>query len=442
KERWDWSQKYPVVKLPFASMGYRTLGLEEAIIRELKAIAKEYQLDLNSQRVDVLFRELLEKLYAECGQVVLLVDEYDKPIIDYIGTDLTQAKENQQIMKTFYSVVKDADEYLRFVFITGVSRFSKVSIFSDLNNLLDISMHPACGSLLGYTNQELENYFSEKINQLAVSEGLSPNECREEMRKWYDGYDWLGPHKMYNPFGILQLFSAKRFANYWFATGTPTFLIDLLKSHELYDLDGVETGESVFESFQVEKDFNLISLMYQTGYLTIKAFDKMTRTYTLGYPNLEVKSAFLEHLLGAYAGRYSSESIPEVVKVKKAFEANDIERVMYLTNVMLKNVPYQIHEQTERFYHAIVHLMYFFLGVYIESEVCTSDGRADAVVQTETHVYCLEFKFNRSAEEALEQIRKKNYLQKYGHLDKQLVGVGVNFSTEARGINEWELMKF
>ena len=129
------------------------------------------------------------------------------------------------------------------------------------------------------------------------------------------------------------------------------------------------------------------------------------------------------------------------MKVKKAFEANDIERVMYLTNVMLKNVPYQIHEQTERFYHAIVHLMYFFLGVYIESEVCTSDGRADAVVQTETHVYCLEFKFNRSAEEALEQIRKKNYLQKYGHSDKQLVGVGVNFSTEARGINEWELIK-
>lgn len=441
EDKWDWSQKYPIIHLPFSSMGYGALGLENAIINRLYELAESYGVKLKQKSMDTLFRELILTLEAKHGKVVILVDEYDKPIIDYIANELELAQKNQKVMKTFYSVLKDSDSAIRFLFITGVSRFAKVSIFSDLNNLNDITLKKQYNTLVGYTEEEIKLNFDDRIHLLMEDEELDYEQTLEKMRLWYNGYNWLGKATLYNPFGVLNLFDGLSFANYWFETGTPSFLIDLLKEKVLYDVDNVEVGATIFESFQVEKEFDLISLLFQTGYLTIKAVNKETNIYTLGYPNREVKTACTQHLLGAFSGKYSSLTAPIVVKIKRAFDVNDITEVIRLTNVMLKDIPYHIHPNTEAFYHAVVHLTYLYLGVFIHSEVNMSDARADAIVQTGSHIYCMEFKYNQTAELAMEQIKSKNYLQKYSDTKKELIGIGVNFSSETKNINDWLMEK-
>ena len=439
EDNWDWDQRSPIIHLPFAFMDYQGNGLDRAIFDRLVEVADSYSLELETKTIKKAFKELIIKLNDQYGKVVLLVDEYDKPIIDYIGKEVEIAQENQQVMKTFYSVVKDLDACFRFVLITGVSKFSKVSIFSDLNNLDDITLDWRYSQLLGYTAQEIQHAFPEHIEQLKRKRKMTEKECLEKMKTWYNGYTWGDDEKrVYNPFSILALMAKSTFANYWFTTATPTFLMDMLKEKVLYDLDPVKVDDTVFESFQVKEDINVISLMFQTGYLTIKSFDQETEIYTLGYPNKEVRNAFTTHLLNTFKYNEEISSKVVVVEIRKAFEADDLDKVIMQTKLLLKNLPYQVHGKEEMFYHAILHLTYYYLGVFIESEVCTSDGRADAIVQTGTHVYCLEFKINRSADEGLEQIRDKDYLLKYANSGKKLVGVGINFSGESKEIDDWK----
>lgn len=437
EDKWDWSQKHPIIHLPFALLNYQGVGLEQAIVDRIDEIAENYQLQLTNEILKDKFKELIQALDSKYGKIVILVDEYDKPIIDYIGNELEKAKKNQRVMKTFYSVLKDLDNHLRLVFITGVSRFSKVSIFSDLNNLNDITLKKQYNALVGYTEEEIKLNFDDRIQLLMRDEELNYEQTLDKMRLWYNGYNWLGKAKLYNPFGVLNLFDGLRFASYWFATATPSFLIDLLKNKALYDVDNIEIGESVFESFKIEEDFNPISLLFQTGYLTIKGEDPETGLFTLGYPNKEVKVAFMQHLLGAFSGQYAASSATMVVNIKRAFDKENLSEVIRLINVMLKSIPYHIHPNTEAFYHAVVHLTFYYLGVFIESEVNMSDARADAIVKTATCIYCFEFKYNQTAEEAMEQIKAKNYLEKYGAEQKKLTAIGVNFSSEKKGIDKW-----
>ncbi|NME71316.1 ATP-binding protein [Flammeovirga aprica] len=437
ENQWDWSITNPVINLPFALLNYQELGLRKALIHRLTKIGKEYKVTLTATNLKELFEELILALHKQYDEVVILVDEYDKPIIDYIGTELDLAEQNQKVMKEFYSVLKDLDGSLRFVFITGVSRFAKVSIFSDLNNLNDITLKKQYNTLVGYTEEEIKLHFHDRIQLLMRDENLNYDEVIEKMRLWYNGYNWLGKDKLYNPFGVLNLFDGLRFANYWFATATPSFLINLLKDKVLYNVDDIEIGESVFESFRIEDDYNPISLLFQTGYLTIKKEDTETGLFTLGYPNKEVKVAFMQHLLGAFSGTYAASSATMVVNIKRAFESNSISEVIRLTNVMLKNLPSHIHPNSEPFYHAVLHLTFYYLGIFIESEVNMSDARADAIVKTGTHIYCFEFKYDQSAEEAMQQIKDKGYLEKYGAEHKDLIGIAVNFSSKQKKIDNW-----
>ena len=439
EDRWDWDRRNPVIHIPFSYLDYQYEGLANATVQRMQEIGQEYGMEIGADNPKAAFQELIKKLHAEYGKVAILIDEYDKPIIDYLGDEIEQAKENQQTLKTFYSVIKDADPYIELLFITGVSKFSKVSIFSDLNNLNDITMKAPYNDLLGYTQQELEADFAPLLEKLAEEQGMGLEETLLTVREWYNGYNWTGRNTLYNPFGILNLFDGMDFRNYWFATGTPTFLIDALKEQALYDVEGTEVGQRAFDSFEVKRDLALVPLLFQTGYLTIKEITE-DRSYILGYPNREVKQSFLDYLLAGYSANGASQITPMILQLRNAFRKNDLELAMNLSNQLFRNLPHQLHAKTEQFYHAIIHLMYFYLGLYIESEVNTAFGRADSVVQTATHVYCFEFKFNQGTDAAIEQIKRRGYMGKYAHTGKEVLGLGVNFTAEGKGITAWKVL--
>ncbi len=436
EDNWDWGITHPVVYIPFSSIGYREMGLETALQKRLDEVAEEYGLPKTEETLSQKFSSLLRTL-SKKEKVVLLIDEYDKPIIDYLGDELPQALENQKTLKSFYSVLKDSDDFLKMVFITDVSRFSKVSIFSDLNNLGDITLNKFYSTLTGYTQQELVDYFGEYIEELKAESDYP--DVLEKIRLWYDGYSWNGKHFVYNPFSILLLFANMGFQNYWFKTATPTFLINLIRDKQRYDFDDTIAGQTLFDSYDI-RNIDVVSLLFQTGYLTIKEIDEFG-LYRLGYPNKEVRDSMLDYLIGGFADQAVGGIAPMVVQIRTAFIKNDLSKIRSIINGLLKNIPYQIFEQTEAFYHAIIHLTFFYLGVYIQSEVCTSDGRADAIVQTDTHVFCLEFKINESGEGALQQVLEKGYLDKFGHSGKKLVGIGVNFSTQDKKIDGWQVVE-
>ncbi len=324
-DNWDWGKTNPIIHFPFSSMGYLTLGLENALHNTLDETAQRYGVELVSETYDGKFKELMRKL-APIGKVVVLVDEYDKPIIDYIGKDLPQALANQNIFKTFYSVLKDSDDYLELVFITGVSKFSKVSIFSDLNNLHDITLHPKFSTIVGYTQTELEANFEEHLLEMMEVQGLDRTELLEKIKLWYNGYTWDLRQKVYNPFSILLMFSAMEFQEYWFKSATPTFLIDLLRDKELYNFEKVRVGPTVFDNFEISKNLDVISLLWQTGYLTIAEVDEF-RIYTLDYPNKEVRDAFLEYMLNGFSHAAVTAARPMVADIRHAFMRNDLGRL-------------------------------------------------------------------------------------------------------------------
>ncbi len=435
EDQWDWEKTNPVLHIPFSSLGYKELGLERALHRHLDKVIKARGFAIEEESLSQKFEELILAL-SQDGRVVLLIDEYDKPIIDYLGDEIEKAKENQQVLKNFYSIIKDSDEHLRLVFITGVSKFSRVSIFSDLNNLRDITMSRAFVTMLGYTQEELEQYFDRQLEVLSQMEGESRESLLQKIKTWYNGYSWDGRQFVYNPFSILLLYSEMQFGNYWFATATPTFLIDLIKEKEYYDFDGKEVGGSFFESFQIGKDMPVGALLFQTGYLTIKKYDPKTRLYTLGYPNQEVKESMLEHLLGAFARWEPGMGSKPVQDARRALQTEDFALLKQVLNRLLYNIPYPLHVDEERLYHLLVHIFFDYIGVEVHSEVNTARGRADALVELEDKVYCFEFKLNKSAADALEQIKQRGYLDKYRHSGKKLIAVGVNFSTERREVDE------
>ena len=439
QDRWDWTQRHPVIHISFSSIGYKELGLERAIEIRLKEIAKEVDVELTKEGISQLFEELIKELFQR-DKVVLLIDEYDKPLIDYLD-NLPQAEKHQKILKSFYSVIKDADSYIRFLMITGVSKFSKVSIFSELNNLDDITIDWRFADLVGITQQELESNFEKHLQ--ASQERLKINRAQllEAMKEWYNGYSWDGEVFVYNPFSILNFFNKSAFRNFWFATGTPTFLVNLLKERNLYQLGRVEVGQATFDSFNIEH-IDTYSLLFQTGYLTIKQVEPFG-LYVLDFPNQEVKDSMLQYLLAGFSKGAYSRSTPIVLKLRKAFLDNDYEQIISIINSLFKSIPSQIFiKEKEAYYHSVVFLVFQYLGQFIEAEVNTSDGRIDAVVQTDTHVYVLEFKLDESADVAIQQIQTKGCVDKYKNLDKQIIGFGINFSSSKKCVEGWKIKNY
>lgn len=316
-------EPHPVLHFSFSTLGYKELGLETGLHQVLDRKASDADITLEQQGVGPRFQELLEKLSQKGKKVVLLIDEYDKPLVDYIDKP-EMAETNRDILKTFFSVIKDADPFLRFFLITGVSKSSKVSLFSDLNHLRDITMGEQFETIAGYTQPELDTYFKPAIEQFAQKLGKSPEALKEEIRHWYNGYSWGTDRRLYNPFSILNLFAAKRFANYWWESGTPTFLIKRLREEFQYDLDQLIAGQIMFESFTIH-DLNWMALLFQTGYLTVQNYDPEANLYTLGYPNREVKDTMHQHLLAAYREASKTDSLPLLVYIKRALEEGDLE---------------------------------------------------------------------------------------------------------------------
>ena len=441
EKQWDWSVKYPVVHLAFNTLGYAYSGLTTALQKEVQRQAAKYDITLEETAYDLQFRELIQKLNKQHGKVVLLIDEYDKPLIDYLEKEeLPTAYEHRKVLKAFYSGLKDrqSQEALRFFMITGVSKFSQVSIFSDLNYLNDLTMGDRCATLVGYTQQELEDNFGEWLDFLQERfQDMSREQLMAYIRTWYNGYSWDGIHRVYNPFSILQLFDHRSFEDYWFKTGTPTFLLKHIKERGLFRLNDLTVSKSLFESFDLE-NLDIRSLLFQTGYLTIRHIDTRRGAYTLDYPNREVEESMHNHLVAALTGRMPADSLQPVIWLEKAFFKKDLARVVQVINTMLKDVPSLLLDQkNEHFYHALVHLLFRYLGIFIESEPHTSDGRLDAVVQTPTDVFILEFKLDESAESALAQIKTKRYAEKYRLTGKPVTGIGIAFGTGRKDVAGW-----
>jgi hypothetical protein len=434
EDKIEW-KKYPIIHLDFSKSDYKSIGLEKSISERLKSSAASYQIELESSVISSQLQELVLKLRAKFNErVVILIDEYDKPIIDFLGKDeIHIAEENRGIMKAFYSPIKGLDEHLRFFFLTGVSRFSKVSIFSDLNNLNDISLGGSYSDLLGYTEQEILHYFSDYIKITAKTNTISETELIQEMRLWYNGYNFRGTEKVYNPFSVLSFFDKQEFNNYWFETGTPTFLVKLVAQGGYYDMQNVEASLSALGKFEIA-DLSPIAMLFQTGYLTLKehlVFD----IYRLGYPNKEVANSLEQLLLAEYTKKFTTQTSSLLYQLKVSFDSNQLDKVFVHLNSLFADIPYQIFEdKLESYYHSIIHLTFKLLGYYTQSEVSTSEGRIDAVVQTGNTIYILEFKIGKNAKNAIQQIKDKNYAEKYKSEKENgkqvfLIGVACNEKT-------------
>ncbi len=439
EDNWDWSKTNPVLHFSFDSMSYRELGLREALKSELKDKANSYGFDLEKTSLKGQFRELLEKIAQKQGQVALLIDEYDKPIIDFLEFDhSSQAKINQGVMREFYSVLKSAAPSIQFLFITGVSKFSRVSMFSDLNNITDITLHPAYATLTGYTQEELESNFDDYL-QLAVDElKINRETLREQMRYWYNGFSWDGIHKVYNPFGTLSFLDQRRFRNYWFSTGTPTFLIHQMKKFVHFDIENIQTNAYLLDKYDID-NLELVPLCFQTGYLTVKHIDPMTEEMILDYPNKEVRESMYQFIIDDLAE--SPQRLPTGITIKdlnQAFLSNNLEKAKTIINALLASLPYEAYKnQSEGFYHGLLHLIFSYIGMFTESEPHLSNGRADVVVQTPQYIYVFEFKFNKTAEEAVIQIKNKGYADKYRATEKPIIAIGVNFDEDKKQIDGW-----
>lgn len=402
----------------------------------------KYGKDENEDSLSTRFAGVIRRAYEQTGcGVVVLVDEYDKPLLQALLDEPLQ-EEYRKTLKAFYGVLKSADAYLRFVFLTGVTKFAHVSVFSDLNQLSDISMVPQYSTVCGITKEELLQVFTPEIEKVGEYNDLTFEQTVEKMTALYDGYHFREKTPgIFNPFSVLNVFEYKLFDNFWFQTGTPTFLVELLKESD-YDLrlliEGVEAEQSSFSEYRAELT-NPIPLIYQSGYLTIKDYDPEFKTYTLRFPNEEVKYAFLKFLQPAYSSVSENERTFHIQHFVRELRSGDVSSFMQRLRAFFADFPYELSAKTERHYQVVFYLVFKLMGEFVESEVCSARGRADAVVKTKDHIYVFEFKLDGTVEEALRQIDERGYLIPYTVDGRELVKVGVNFDKEERNIGEWKV---
>ena len=433
ENKWDWSQTFPIIRLSLDAIGHEG-GLSDALKDALQDIADTYEIQLKKKLPSGLFKELIEKIAEKTGkQVVVLIDEYDRPIVDYINPyNLEMANKQRDTLKQFFSILKNTSNHIRFLLITGVSKFSKVSIFSDLNHLYDLTLDPNYAALCGYTQSELEHYFDPYIK-------IMPPETLEKMKLWYNGYSWDAKTFVYNPFSVLNFFKSKTYRNFWFETGTPTFLIKLMRKRFEYKLEETEVSDLILESFTLEKfdELDLNSLLLQTGYLTIKGITT-EGTFILNYPNKEVKRAFGQFLLSEYT--HTPVTAPYAANISRALNKNDIGGVIQIIDSLIQAVPDQNYiKDEEKFFHAIIHLIFTMVGTDVRSEVHTPIGRMDTVVITSDRIFLFEFKMNETAEKAIQTIKDRNYAESLRHRNKPITAVGVSFSVKTKGVEDWKV---
>ena len=438
--KWDWSKKWPVLHLDMGSVQGRSLAEFEMLLCEhLKFRAQELGITLtDSASPSVLFIHLINALAKESPdeRMVLLVDEYDKPLLGHLLKD--DVTEFRDALKQFYSVIKTFESKQRFTFITGVSKFSKVSIFSDLNNLKDYTMHPKAATLFGYTHEEILKYFPNLIHALGDANGLSFEQAYDKILQWYDGYRFHpNAPLMINPVSLGCCFDFNDFSNFWSKTATPTFLVDILKQHPL-DFSTVNLSEEQLEAFEPDQP-DITTLLYQTGYLTIVGCRNRdsSRLYLLDFPNREVRESFLNFLVPAYTATNARLSGVAAFDAAEALYAHDVPSFLKNLKSFFGNIPYDLTDrQNEQMWQTIVYVVLKAIGVKVNAEVKTYDGRIDMTVETPTDNYIIEFKLDRPAAEAMEQIRGKDYASHFISSQKRLTLIGISFSSEKRTIVE------
>jgi hypothetical protein len=427
----DWKQ-HPVIRLDFGGRTYDTSDdLKISLTRFVDITANNYQITLEEILLPDKFGELIRKLHLSSGQqVVVLIDEYDKPITDHLTNQEVMAA-NKTVLHNFYQVLKAVDEHLHFVFLTGVSKFSGVSIFSGLNNLRDITLSEEYATICGYTQSELEHYFAEYIDLLSKHFSLSREYLLNEIRTWYNGYSWDGENTVYNPFSTLLFFAEKQFDNYWFRTGTPAFLIEVLRKRNRLAtvLQPTIANSNLFEGFD-PVNISETSLLFQTGYLTIKKKEivLLRPQYTLDIPNMEVRESLLGHLLCAYSNYPIEEESGLKNRMLQHLLTRNAESMEQNIREMLAYIPYPLHIESEAYYHSLLLLWLRMLGFDIEGEIMTNAGRIDAVWKTPEHIVIADVKFQakkgkiaKLLDKALQQIKEKQYVDKYNDGQKVIL---------------------
>ena len=443
--QWDWSKKWPVLRLDMGTMQYGT-------VEELAAALKNYLLNEGRRlgvKVDTslpvpsVFQNLIRDVAETSadGQCVVLVDEYDKPLLKKLNTPAVTAFKD--FLKPFYGVIKYEEGKQRFAFITGVSKFSKVSIFSDLNNLKDYTLHPLAGTLFGFTHDEVRKYYPVKLGELGAKFGNDADWAFDEIVKMYDGYKFhQDAEPVINPVSLGMTFDAMEFQSWWSKTAIPTFLLDFFKTRPL-DVSSLEVSESDMNAFEPEK-IKPVVILYQTGYLTIKGFERNGTfiTYRLGFPNAEVESSFLDELSKLYSGNEAGAGKELVSRIGNTLRARDPEGFLEAFKSFFGEIPYDLTDrQNEQSWQAIMYVVMRLIGMNVGGEVRTNKGRIDLAVETATDAYVIEVKRDSTPMKAISQIREQGYVDKFRLSGKPITLIGIAFSTKKRAVSGTKIVR-
>jgi hypothetical protein len=448
---------FPVLHFNFADYGHKVENFEAILNRKVLSYGEEFDVMLPKTTLSENFKALVKGISQKGKSVVLLIDEYDKPIIDFF-TEYEKAKVNREVLRSFFSPLKglDLEGHLHFLFITGVSKFSRVSLFSDLNNLTDLSNDPLSSTLLGITQEELESNFMDYLSLMAAKYKFSIADFLVEVKNWYNGYSFDGETSLYNPYSLLLFLHKQRFDNYWFETGTPTFLVETIRNEYVNptELEHFEVDNYFFNSFSLEH-LDIVGLLYQTGYLTIKeaSFSIAGSSYILGYPNIEVRHSMIYNLTQAYTYKTKSIVSQAMVRMKRGLEKGDIDLFIQQLKIILSDISHHLHPKKtnkkedaetvlfrmwEGYFQTIIYLVTSYMDMTVQSEVTKHKGRLDLVAESNDFIYLMEFKLEGSSANAIEQIKNREYAASYKNATKKVFLVGVNFSKEERNVEDWE----
>lgn len=438
----DWV-KHPVLHFDMSAAKHMdTKQLDDYLDYLLLPYEKQFGTEENKDKApNIRFANIVKAAYEQTGRkVVLIIDEYDAPLLDVVHEEQDLAA-LRRATQNFYSPIKSLDPYLEFVFLTGITKFAQLSIFSELNNLFNISMYDKYSAICGISSEELHTQMLPDVERLAEHLHLSVDETFERLKRKYDGYHFSkNSEDVYNPFSLIKALASGDISDYWFDSGTPTYIIKLLQKYNvgLRDLTSQDAGVSDFD-VSPENMTTVLPLLYQSGYLTIKHYDPMIDLYTLGYPNEEVRTGMVRSLAANYLTPAEGTNSSFVIKFVKAVIADDMEQALTLMRAYLAGVSYRLSNKTERDVQTIFYLVFSLIGSFIKVEEESAHGRADVVITLPSVVYVMELKFDGSADAALRQIDEKGYLIPYTADGKRLVKVGVNYSSEERTITEWRI---
>ena len=440
----EWTE-YPVLRFSMATAKHDSVeDLKQEICGKLSVYEQIYGKGLPDEvNLNQRLQGLIERAHAQAGRrVVVLIDEYDAPLLD-VAHKKDSFEGLRQVMRNFYSPLKDCDPHLQFVFITGITKFSQLSIFSELNNLKNISMLPDFAAVCGISKEEALTQMTDHLDDFASSLGITRDGAMDGLSRQYDGYHFTWPSPdIFNPFSLLNALQDKDFRSYWFESGTPTFLIEMMRQFNVApaDITYMETMQSAFDA-PTESMRSITPLLYQGGYITIKGYDKISRLYTLDIPNLEIRVGLMESLLPNYVYACWESGISTVARMYSALYKEDLDGMLRLLQSYLLTIPYCNDANSEGHYQQLLYVIFSLMGRYVDVEVHTATGRVDMVMRTDKSLYLFELKLNKSAEAAMRQIDLNDYASKFALSGLPVIKVGISFDAERRTIGDWKIEK-